>query len=158
MDFFSSSYTPPTPRTTTPTSNKSHQKTVLSNLIDPSNCQQSTMWLRPPWSQPVATSGQWHSCRQKTALQGPQLSTTAHDGSRAPSWSQPALKAFIYVSSSLIGDFGHPVGRHGEGREWGNMLVTVHPSGAVVTFLGGGSSPLEKDDVGWLSSSSSAFL
>ena len=59
--------------------------------------------------------------------------------------------AFIYIFFSLIGDFGHPVGRHGEGRDRGNTAkrsVNKTPIWGADTFLGGGSNPLEKEGVG----------
>ena len=39
----------------------------------------------------------------------------------------------------------------GQHRLTAKRSVTEHPSGRADTFLGGGSNPLEKEGVGWLS-------
>ena len=72
--------------------------------------------------------GKGRNCQQRTMSVAPR---------RGASQRQ---RSFIFFRST-IGDFENPVGRHGEGREWGNTAtatrsVTQHPSGGVGTFLG----------------------
>lgn len=90
---------------------------------------------------------------QKIALQG----TVNNAGwRRAPT----ALKVFhICIFCSPIGDFGDPVGRYGEGREWGNIVISVQsvperPSRVADTVIGDPAlsyvhiTPFEKEGVG----------
>ena len=67
-----------------------------------------------------------------------------------------SLGIMLLFVCSLIADFGHPVGRHGEEGEWGNTAtakwsVPEH-FGGVDTVLGGplhtGFTPNEKEGVG----------
>ena len=63
---------------------RSQQKSPKKQLCKNRNCQQSMIGLRRSWDQSVAATGQGiTSCRQKAALQGPQLSTN-HDGVASP--------------------------------------------------------------------------
>ena len=59
---------------------------------------------------------------QKTALQGLQLSTN-HDGVAYPREASQRYRS-SYFFCSLIRGFGHPVGRHGEGGDWGNTATS----------------------------------
>ena len=70
-------------------------------------------------------------------------------GQSRPLVELASVKGLYYIFCSLIGDFGHPVGRQGEGRGWGNTAsakrqVTVYPSGVWTLFLGADPIPLRR--------------
>ena len=88
---------------------------------------------------PPRTSGRvGNKGHQQTALQGPQLSTM-HDGVAPPREASQRYRP--YILSSMIGDLEHPVGRHGQVREWGNTATSTRavnraPIWACGHFLG----------------------